>query len=80
MSKGVVPVTLNYGDVAYNVGDQFTVDNYSEMLSRINKLKSDTDYYREMAERAKERAKYLCDTKNRFLDVVHEVENRMNKS
>ncbi|WP_408072062.1 glycosyltransferase [Butyrivibrio sp. JL13D10] len=77
MSKGVVPVALDFGDVAYNVGKEFTLGSYDEMSERIRRLKDDKGYYSHMSEKAKSRANYLCDTAHRFIDIVHDVERRM---
>ncbi|WP_026527187.1 glycosyltransferase [Butyrivibrio sp. VCD2006] len=77
MSKGCVPVSLNFGDVAYNIGEDFIVEDYKEMADRLNKLACDKEYYKIMSERALKRAEYLCDTKNRFMDTIHELESRL---
>ena len=77
MSKGVVPVSLDYGDVAYNVGDEFVDKTYEDMADRIKRLVGDKDYYREMSDKAKARSKYLCDTKHRFIETIHELESRL---
>jgi len=77
MSKGVVPVALDFGDVSYNVGDEFVVGSYDEMAVRIRRLTTDNNYLREMSKKAKERAEYLCDTGNRFIETVDELERRI---
>ncbi|SEM24558.1 hypothetical protein SAMN04487770_13022 [Butyrivibrio sp. ob235] len=77
MSKGVVPVSLTYGDVYYNIGEEFSLRDDAGLLERIGKLKSDKDYYAEMSIKAKKRAEYLCDTKHRFMDTISELENRL---
>ena len=77
MSKGVVPISLSYGDVYYNIGEDFAVQDYEAMLQRVGKLKLDRDYYNEMSIKAKKRAEYLCDTKHRFIDTINELESRL---
>ncbi|MBE5859765.1 MAG: glycosyltransferase family 4 protein [Butyrivibrio sp.] len=77
MSKGVIPVTLDYGDVSYNVGDEFTVNSYAEMRERISKFAADKEYRSEMSKKAIKRAEYLCDTKNRFIETTNELEKRI---
>ncbi|SEM24630.1 hypothetical protein SAMN04487770_13025 [Butyrivibrio sp. ob235] len=77
MSKRVVPVSMNFGDVAYNIGDEFILDDYDGMAERIGTLRDDKDYYNEMSEKAEKRAQYLCDTEHRFIETVHELERRI---
>ncbi len=77
MSKGVVPVSLDYGDVAYNVGEEFVDKTYGEMANRIKRLVNDKNYYQAMSDKAKARAEYLCDTKHRFIETIHELESRL---
>ena len=80
MSKGVVPVTINFGDVAYNVGEDFVLENYDQMAEKIRKLVDDHEYYKEMSQKAKERAAFLCDTKHRFIETIHELERRIEEN
>lgn len=54
-------VTLNYGDVALNVGEEFCVDNYNEMLSIVDKYYIDTEFYNKKSCIAKKMAMELID-------------------
>lgn len=49
-------VTLNYGDVAVNVGKEFCVDNYNEMFNKISEYCSNSEFYNKQSSVAKERA------------------------
>ena len=76
MSKGLPAVTINYGDVATGAGDDFIVDDYSEMIERVNKLSEDKDYYDIMSKKAKKRADKLTDSQGEFVRIIHEMESR----
>ena len=41
---------------------------------------NDDDYYKDMSEKARKRAEYLCDTDHQFIETVHELERRMAES
>lgn len=45
LMAGLPVVTLPNCDVAYNVGDEFVVNNYNEMIDELGKLASDREYY-----------------------------------
>jgi len=78
MSLGIPVVTTNYGDVAVNVGEDFTVNSYDEMIQEIEKYAVDTDYYRSKADKAKKRAATLLNAEDAFVDIVAEFARRNN--
>ncbi len=61
--KGKPVITLNFGDVATNVGSEFCCETYSEMYNLIKKYYSDKDFYLKQSVIAKEKALILTDTK-----------------
>lgn len=67
--KGKPVITLNYGDVANNVGDEFCCETYSEMYDLIKKYNLDKDFYLKQSEIAKERALILTDF-NEFIKNI----------
>lgn len=76
MYKGLPVVSVNYGDVAVNAGDEFCVSDYEEMKKQIMKYYTDKEYYLKMSNRAKERVKILLDTDSEFERIIREVELR----
>ena len=76
MYKGLPVVTINYGDVATAVGNDFCVLDYDEMVKRVKKLVTDKDYYRNMSIKAKERAAVLMDSEQEFVRVIKDMESR----
>ena len=76
MYKGLPVVSVNYGDVAVNAGDEFCVSDYEEMKKQIMKYYTDKEYYSKMSTKAKERVKILLDTESEFERIIREVELR----
>lgn len=76
MVKGVVPLTLTYGDVYVNTGDEFAVADYSAMREEILRLQRDHAYYNKKSEAAVERATILMDSATAFTEVLDEFEAR----
>lgn len=76
MYKGVPVVTLNHGDVALGAGEEFCVSTYTEMAEKIIRYMEDTDYYKIMSMKAKERAEYMLDSDSAFVDIIREFETR----
>ena len=77
MYKGCPAVTLRYGDVAVGAGEEFCVDNYEEMKNQIMRYMSDTQFYSEMSEKAKQRAEYMLDSDTAFVEIISEFEKRI---
>lgn len=76
MFKGVPVVTVNYGDVAVNAGEEFCVKDYDEMRETILRYYSDKKFYDMQSVRAKERTDILLDTDSEFVRVIQEMDRR----
>ncbi len=61
LSNGIPVVSLNYGDVALNAGNSFTVDTVDDMARRIEQLVSDNEFYSNQCAEAMKRAEVLSD-------------------
>lgn len=79
MFKGVPVVTVNYGDVAVNVGEDFCVRDYMEMQEKILKYHDDSEYYKVMSQKAEKRAELLLDTEGEFVRILEEMRKRENE-
>ena len=76
MYKGLPVVTVKYGDVSVNAGDDFCVADYSEMSRKIVQYYEDTSYYEKMQKYALHRVEILLDTEKEFIRIVDEVDQR----
>lgn len=74
--KGIPVVSVNYGDVSVNVGEEFCVKDYTEMQGKILKYYDDKSYYAIMSEKAVKRAEILLDTESEFVRIMQEVDFR----
>ena len=74
--KGIPVVSVDYGDVAINIGKDFCVSDYAEMKDQIRKYYYNRDYYEEMSRKAKERADLLLDSETEFVRIMKEVDKR----
>lgn len=74
---GVPVISTNFGDVAVNVGSDFIVSDYAEMISKVNQYIADNEYYKSQSIKAKERAEYLLDSDRHFIDTLKEFESRI---
>lgn len=79
LSVGVPVVSVDYGDVAVNVGGDFVVDSYDEMIGVINRYHDDTDYYMSQSKKAIEKSKELLNAEDTFVDIVDEFLERVKK-
>jgi len=77
--KGLPVVTLPYGDVSVNAGEEFFTESYDTMVELIRKYKNDLQFYHAMSERAKERAGKLLDSASEFQNIIKEFEQRFVK-
>jgi glycosyltransferase involved in cell wall biosynthesis len=73
MYKGLPAVTLRYGDVYINTGEDFGVDTYDEMVELIGRYVHDKNFYNEMSEKAKERTVDVLDTNKAFSEMIHKM-------
>lgn len=76
MYMGLPVVSIAYGDVAINAGEEFCVENYEEMTEKILKYYTNEEYYVKMAKKAEERAEVLLDTENAFREIMEEYSRR----
>ena len=76
MYLGKPAVSIAYGDIAVNAGEEFTVDTYEEMKAQILHYCNDKDFYAEMSEKAKKRADILLDTETAFSQIMEEYDRR----
>jgi glycosyltransferase involved in cell wall biosynthesis len=70
---GLPVVTTRYGDVWGTMGDEFTVEDYGEMLEKIAQYISDKDYYESMSKKSKKRADELEDMEGTFVDLFEKL-------
>lgn len=73
-SKGVPGVTMNFGDIASAAGSDFWVKDYNEMVQMIFKYMHDSDFYKTMSHKAKERAVVLTDSYEALKEIVKKAE------
>lgn len=76
MFKGVPVVSVGYGDVAVNAGEEFCVKDYDEMHETILRYYSDKDFYNTMSQCARDRADILLDTDKEFVRIIQEMDRR----
>lgn len=77
---GVPVVSVDYGDVAVNAGEEFCVRDYTEMRNIILQYYKDKAFYETMSQRAKERADILLDTDREFVRIIQEMDHREESS
>ena len=70
--KGVPVVTVAYGDVYINVGNDFCVKDYNQMQDKIRQYYEDKEYYTYMSKKAEERVAVLLDTETEFVRILNE--------
>lgn len=78
MYKGVPVVTIQYGDVAVNSGEDFCVADYKEMADTIRRYQEDREFYKQQSEKARKRAEVLMDTDKEFIHTIQEMDRREN--
>ena len=74
MVKGLPPVALNEGEVSLGAGEDFCLQDYSEMVQRALILKDDEEYYRAMSQKARERAAVMLDGASAFWETFQRIE------
>lgn len=77
MSKGKPPISVNYGDVAGTIGDEFCCSSYEEMAEDIKRYQQDENFYRKQSEEALELAEKYLDSDTEFVRIVKEYQRRM---
>jgi len=72
MYKKIPPVTVNYGDVAEIVGDQFCCQDYDEMVSIIKEYITNKKFYEAQAKLASKLADEYLDSSKEFSRIMKE--------
>jgi len=72
MYKKIPPVTVNYGDVAEIVGDQFCCRDYDEMASIIKEYITNKKFYDAQVKLAGELADEYLDSSGEFARIMKE--------
>lgn len=73
MNAGVPAISINYGDVSAAAGDAFCVENYEQMIAEIRRYKSDSAFYMQKQEEARERAKKMTSKQSEFVDAIEKI-------
>ena len=76
MAAGKPVVTVNYGDVFKNCGDEFAVENLAEMYECIKRYTEDSIFYDRMAELAYRRAQEYEDVEKNMKELLDTLEIR----
>lgn len=69
-------ISIDYGDVATNAGNDFLVRDYDEMFKLLTCYKTDQSFYEEKSKKARERAELLLDGTGAFEKAILEFERR----
>ena len=77
MFKGKPVVTVNYGDVAGIVGEQFSCNDYDEMERLILRYKNDKEFYATQSAIATEVANDYLDSEKEFSRIMLEYNKRI---
>ena len=70
---GVPVITLRYGDVNGACGEEFAVEDYTEMHQQLERYMRDAEYLQEMKERAEKRAHILMDMEGTFRKLFNDL-------
>lgn len=76
MSKGKPAVSVDFGDVAGIIGEEFCCKNYDEMAENIKRYARDKAFYREKARMAEKVAEVYLDTASEFTRIMEEYDRR----
>lgn len=76
MYMGKPVISIDFGDVSTNVGDDFLVKDYDEMFDLLAHYKEDILFYEKQSEKARKRAELLLDETGSFEEAVIEFERR----
>lgn len=76
MSKGKPAVSVDFGDVAGIIGEEFCCADYEEMVEIIRRYVSDETFYKEKAQEAKRLADIYLDTGSEFKQIMEEYDRR----
>lgn len=76
MSKGKPAVSVDFGDVAGIIGEEFCCADYEEMAEIIRRYAEDETFYQEMAREADRLAEIYLDTESEFRKIIAEYDRR----
>ena len=76
MSKGLPAITVAYGDVAANVGEEFCVEGYEEYPELIRRYCTDKEFYSQMATKVLKRSDRLLNAEGEFVRIIEEFNKR----
>lgn len=76
MSKGKPAVSVDFGDVAGIIGEEFCCKNYQEMADIIKRYARDKAFYEEKAQMAEKVAEVYLDTASEFTRIMEEYDRR----
>lgn len=71
--KGKPVVTVDFGDIATNVGKEFLVENYDEMKKMIVKYQQNQEFYNAKSEIATKRAELLTNSEIEFNRIMEKI-------
>ncbi len=74
--KGLPVVSVDYGDVSVEVGEDFVVSDYEALYEEVLSLCNDDAHYLEKSHLARKRADYLLDTAAIIKNVINEAQSR----
>lgn len=79
LSAGVPVLTLKFGDVYYNVGDEYAYDNYEQMICEIKRCSEDREYLQRKKEIAKKHPdnseeQLITYVSNVLKQIINEIE------
>lgn len=77
LTKGLPVVSTSYGDIGATIGEEFWVEDYTEMAKEINRYQKDPIFYKRQSELAKNRAQRLLDTDGEFVRAIGEFGKRI---
>lgn len=73
MYKSKPVLSLNHGDVSILVQEEFTSNNYQEMIDVAERYMKDIEFYEAMSMKAKKRATELMNTRKHFKDLYNKI-------
>jgi hypothetical protein len=73
--EGKPGVTIDFGDISVAAGKDFCVSDYHEMSEVIKRYIEDQDFYRSMAEKARERELVVTSSAIAMEDMINKIQN-----
>lgn len=79
MFKGLPAVSVNYGDVAWIIGEDFCCKDYDEMGRLLERYYTDSEFYDSMSEKAEKLVNMYLDSEAEFARIMREYAVLVNK-